>query len=349
MISLVYLHFEKQNQLFIWELNLHKIPRITVMHTHYFKHFLFLILTPFIIEAKSSFPNTNLYEKNNIALNSTATVNGFHLSLIDLYDLSLNEDPIKDSVNVEKPKSEKVKNTSVAVEATKKTVPSIVTYKIYADGRIEKHIPKTVKKGFENKYKYLYFDKEGKKHNLGEFTVYKTQKYRDTIGKFINLICLEEVPKYYKKGNYQYHFNIDSPRSYVNEKTLASFFGALLEVGFMDIGCNGFSHKDGSSRPSKSHINGNNGDFKYLRIDKSLNCGRGTSLNIIRSPNSFDYERQNKWNDALYKFGWKSMLGWSYKVKGKTKYLNHIPHNSANHYHHLHVQHYKPDFKEIKE
>jgi hypothetical protein len=45
--------------------------------------------------------------------------------------------------------------------------------------------------------------------------------------------------------------------------TLASFFGAMLEVNYLDISCNGFSH--GSSKPSRSHINGNNGDFKYLR------------------------------------------------------------------------------------
>jgi muramidase (phage lysozyme) len=32
----------------------------------------------------------------------------------------------------------------------------IVTYRIYQDGIIEKHIPKTIKKGFENKLKYVY-------------------------------------------------------------------------------------------------------------------------------------------------------------------------------------------------
>ncbi len=173
--------------------------------------------------------------------------------------------------------------------------------------------------------------------------------YNGTEGKRVNLINLEEVPKSYKKEKLQYHFNIDSPRSYVNEKTLASFFGAMLEVNYLDIGCNGFSHQDGSSKPSKSHVNGNNGDFKYLRIDKSLKCGSGTSLNIIKSPDSLDYKRQNKWNNALNKFGWKSMLGWSYKHKGKKKYLNHITHNTKNHHHHLHIQHYEPLFKEIKE
>ncbi|WP_418262705.1 hypothetical protein [Flavobacterium faecale] len=226
---------------------------------------------------------------------------------------------------------------------------SIVTYQIYHDGRIHKIIPKTITKELKNKYKYIYLDEKGKKHDLGNYTIYKTQKYKGPKGETVNLINLEEVPKSYKKGKKQYHFNIDSPRSYVNEKTLASFFGAMLDVSFLDIGCNGFSHKDGSSKPSKSHINGNNGDFKYLRVDKILECGSGTSLNISRAPDSLDYARQNKWNDALYKFGWKKMLGWTYTVKKKTKYLHHISHKTRNHHHHLHVQKYEPHFKEIKE
>jgi hypothetical protein len=55
--------------------------------------------------------------------------------------------------------------------------------------------------------------------------------------------------------------------------TLASF-GAMLEVNYLDISCNGFSHQNGSSKPSRSHINGNNGDFKYLRLDKALEWSR---------------------------------------------------------------------------
>lgn len=122
----------------------------------------------------------------------------------------------------------------------------------------------------------------------------------------------------------------------------------MLEVNYLDISCNGFSHEDGSSRPSRSHINGNNGDFKYLRIKKTMECGSGTSLNISRSPDALDVVRQNKWIDALYKFGWKQMLGWSYTINKKTEYLHHITHKTKNHHHHLHVQSYEPQFKEIK-
>ena len=76
--------------------------------------------------------------------------------------------------------------------------------------------------------------------------------------------------------------------------------------------------------------------------------GDGTSLDISANPDMLDDVRQNKWNDALYKFGWKSMLGWTYKRNGKVNYLNHLPKNTKNHHHHLHLQGYKPSFKEIK-
>ena len=197
----------------------------------------------------------------------------------------------------------------------------IVTYRIYFNGSIEKHIPKVIAAGNEYKYKYEYIPKEEKAIDLGSYKVHKTKAFGGGKDEYVNLINLETVPKYFKRNNHQYHFNIDSRRSYVNEQTLASLFGAMLEVNFLDISCNGFSHKDGSSKPSRSHINGNNGDFKYLRVDKVLECGPGTSLNISKSPDSLDYSRQNKWNDALHKFGWKKFLGWTYTIKKTTKKL----------------------------
>lgn len=41
-------------------------------------------------------------------------------------------------------------------------VPGIVTYHIYWDGRIEKHIPEAIQKGYEDKYKYVYH-KQGRR------------------------------------------------------------------------------------------------------------------------------------------------------------------------------------------
>ncbi len=42
----------------------------------------------------------------------------------------------------------------------------IVTYHIYQDGKIEKHIPENILPGFERKYKYVYHDKDDNKHEI---------------------------------------------------------------------------------------------------------------------------------------------------------------------------------------
>lgn len=42
----------------------------------------------------------------------------------------------------------------------------IVTFHVYYDGTIEKHIPKEVKSEFKNKYKYVYHDKNGQEHEI---------------------------------------------------------------------------------------------------------------------------------------------------------------------------------------
>ncbi len=235
----------------------------------------------------------------------------------------------------------------------------VITYHIYwnneTEGKIEKHIPPKITKEYENKYKYIYYDKEGKDHNLGIYSSIKIKnnyirpdnRYgKDTV---IYLINLNDVLQNYNKNGKKYRFNVDTDRPYVNRDTLASFFGALFEVQYEDISCNGFSHSDGSSSPSVSHLNGYHGDFKYLREDKALLKGAGTSLNIRYNPELLDIERQNEWIDALYKFGWTSFLGWSYTINKKKYFLNRIDKDTANHDHHLHIQYYNMDLvKEIK-
>jgi hypothetical protein len=122
-----------------------------------------------------------------------------------------------------------------------------------------------------------------------------------------------------------------------------------LECGYEDFTFNGFSHSDGSASPSKSHRNGYNGDLRYLRADKSIG-----KIDLFLSDEKgapcgwkgLDEVRQNKFNDALFKFGWKGMLSQKYD---KTKLLNHCSADKdENHNDHLHVQNYNPNFKEIK-
>ena len=42
----------------------------------------------------------------------------------------------------------------------------IVTYHIYQDGKIEKHIPEKISPGFEQKYQYVYHDKHKNEHEI---------------------------------------------------------------------------------------------------------------------------------------------------------------------------------------
>ncbi|MGE4513483.1 MAG: hypothetical protein AB7E26_06695 [Chryseobacterium sp.] len=42
----------------------------------------------------------------------------------------------------------------------------IVTYHVYADGKIERHIPKVIKTGYEKKYKYIYHDISDQQYDI---------------------------------------------------------------------------------------------------------------------------------------------------------------------------------------
>ena len=47
-------------------------------------------------------------------------------------------------------------NTQVKGSVKVSTEPNIVTFHIYNRGSIEKHIPKKITQGYENKYRYVY-------------------------------------------------------------------------------------------------------------------------------------------------------------------------------------------------
>lgn len=225
---------------------------------------------------------------------------------------------------------------------------NIVTYHIYHDGKIEKHIPKNIKEGYESKYQYVYHDEENEKYCIGIFN-YKTIKnvYGSLYGgKTVDLIDIRDVPNYSQKG-IKFKLRVNTVRYYINSKTLASLLGAMLRCSYEDYVFNGFSHQDGSSRPSTSHKNGYNGDLRYLRKDKS-----GGRTDLFEKDGigwaGLDEERQNKFNDALYDFGWKSMLS-QYYGDDKNKILNHCKNDKfRNHNDHLHIQGYKPTYTEKK-
>ncbi|MFQ0995684.1 hypothetical protein ACGH6Q_11835 [Gilliamella sp. BG2] len=224
----------------------------------------------------------------------------------------------------------------------------IVTYHIYHDGKIEKHIPEKILTGYEQKYKYVYHDKNKKTHELGIFTVHVTKAMaRGNIPQTHNveLINVKEFEKGYISSDGSIKakfatFNSDSHRWYINPDCFAGLLGAMLELNADYLGFNGFSTHDAKSVQSRSHINGIAGDLRYISTKRN---GELTWL----SYSSFDFDEQEKFNTALYKFGWaRTSLMYSeyftYKKQPNTllKYTKHMkkaPPNGYDHYHHLHI------------
>ena len=59
--------------------------------------------------------------------------------------------------------------------------PGIVTYHIYHDGKIEKHIPPEISKGYEQKYKYVYHDEKNNEHEICICDWHTTKKKADGV------------------------------------------------------------------------------------------------------------------------------------------------------------------------
>lgn len=169
----------------------------------------------------------------------------------------------------------------------------------------------------------------------------KANRYADKLGidgTNVYLVDIRHLKNYSNSGT-QFSLTLNTSRYYINDVALASLLGAMLNCGYTDFVFNGFSGSMGESpSPSSSHKNGMNGDLRYLRKDKS---GSRVHLNLETENGEpcgwkgLDENRQNNFNDALYKFGWKSLLSWEYNGK----LLKHSIHYSG-HNNHLHLQSY---------
>ncbi|MEG1024379.1 MAG: glycoside hydrolase family 19 protein [Flavobacterium sp.] len=201
---------------------------------------------------------------------------------------------------------------------------------------------------------YYYHDNSGNVHSIGKYELKKItnrfgRDYRDKLDSSnIYLIDIRNL-KNYQKGDVKFNLKMNpgTNRFFMNDVTIASFIGAMLDCRYSDFIFNGFSDDLGNSiGGSESHKNGMNGDLRYLRKDKS---GKNVHLSLVSETGDpcgwkgMDEKRQNAFNDALYKYGWKSMLSWRYNGK----MLNHSIHY-IDHHHHLHVQSFNPILKNIK-
>ncbi|WP_407322395.1 hypothetical protein R5O21_14690 [Tenacibaculum maritimum] len=247
---------------------------------------------------------------------------------------------------------------------------------IYHTGEISKLDFKGLKE-----VSYVYHDKNGGKHNLGTFDVIEVQKWsygtkhkwKTKEGGEWKTITIGSKTRYYKKdGNkknilitpfsgspkvfrYSDSKNIDfelyenTSREYFNPEAFATVIGALVEVNYKDIVCNGSVGTDGTGAYSVSHFNGFNMDFKYLRKDKKKakidKDSKGNKIPVIYvDSEKLDIVRQNKFLDALNKFGWGVNSKNLSNKTSESKDLNHCK-TDKHHKDHLHIQGLKIKYK----
>ena len=234
---------------------------------------------------------------------------------------------------------------------------SLDTIYIYHDGKISK-TPLTLLK----KIRYVYIANDGEEHDLGKYNIVEAQKWnygskkyhqgwkKITLNKKIRYyeyakgkvkLIKFKLPLTYNSKSINIKLNDNSKREYINPESYACLIGALAEVGYDDVTLNGFTSEDGTGAPSLTHFNGIAGDFRYLRKDKKI-----AVLHINTSPDELDVERQEKFIDALVKFGWKSFYSYNIKINKKDFRLKKSTH-LADHHHHLHLRRekFKPNYK----
>lgn len=242
----------------------------------------------------------------------------------------------------------RLSSSSITDEVICRLPPQLITYVIHTDGKIQRRTPKEITPGFEETIAYIYLDQSGHNHDLGKYCFIEARRHLPgnvEVEGSVRLIDLRKVHKKYKLGNVSYGFTLNTSRYYIGDVALASLFGAMLEAGYDDVVCNGFSdHLGHSVGGSSSHVNGTNGDFRYLRNDGTV--GPLHLAEAEGKPHLLDEERQAVFIEALYRFGWKSMLSYRYVIDGKEKLLKRTRH-LRNHHHHLHLQGYAPLVEDI--
>ncbi|MEQ8576879.1 MAG: hypothetical protein RIB63_22625, partial [Fulvivirga sp.] len=178
---------------------------------------------------------------------------------------------------------------------------------------------------------------------------YVDQDYNVTeLGTFEkNENGLIQLPASYSvnEGDISFSFSVkdgQTDRSFVSPEALASLFGAFSESGFSDFTITQFSYSDGTSpSPSVSHINGRNGDFRYLRTDQS-----GGKVTVFDG--EFDQTRNAQFTQSLAKFGYGDLK--SYNVPVPYRNAGILPNTShlKGHDNHLHLQGFNPSINTVR-
>lgn len=212
-------------------------------------------------------------------------------------------------------------------------------YHIYSDGKIKRE-----NKSATGYAEFIYYDDKGNLHNLGKSSFCLAQRWSSKGVKGVGNVYLIDQRKHkeYKNINIGYKWRIDSDdgRYYLSGAALSAVLGAICSLGYAEYTGSGFSCRDGSPGDSVSHLNGENGDFRYIAINN-----RHMTELTYTSHKHFDWEKNVAFVNALYKFGYK--LFGSHPVEIKNNSL--LPHSQSwsGHHNHVHLHNFSPIIQDM--
>ncbi|MGQ8870418.1 PAAR-like protein [Myroides sp. TSA_177.3] len=255
-----------------------------------------------------------------------------------------------------------------ACTAHKRITPSsvseeeIITYEMYyhaleTDRYVKKIIPKEGNNKSPDYRKYVYIDKNNKRHELCVLRVKMIPKvsYTRTVdakGRIHTsdpkdmIEMIENIMQFtgYDEGGdavdrLVVKFREDRSQEYkrygINPDFLASLLGAMCYMNCDYVSFNGASSYKGYPEPSKEHLNGGICDLGYVPKNRNLHSG---GLVVKDS----DVEKQIEFNDALYRYGFargeNQMFSFEFEYKGDHKFLLNHCKIMAGHKDHLHVR-----------
>ena len=212
-------------------------------------------------------------------------------------------------------------------------------YHIYHDGKIKRE-----NKAATGYAEFIYYEANGKSHNLGKSNFLKAPRWnsKNVQGSGSVYLIDQRNHQSYKSGSLGYKWIIVSgdKRYYLSGLSMSAVLGAICSLGYAEYHGSGFSCKDGSPGDSKSHLNGENGDFRYIGVNN-----RHMEELTYTSHDHFDWDKNVAFVNALYKFGYK--LFGSNPVRIKSNKL--LPHSQSweGHNNHVHLHSFSPNVEDI--
>ena len=154
------------------------------------------------------------------------------------------------------------------------------------------------------------------------------------------------LPSSFSRDGFGFKYTGSEKENYISGPAFAGLLGALKDAQISDVSLNHWSKPNGASpEPSKSHLNGEVGDIRPLRLDHS-------GMPVLTTNAQFDAKRNATLVSSLKKYGWTSVLSEKnskngYITPGTTHYSGFISKETGKwipvrHNNHFHAQSFKP-------